>query len=188
MALNDFTCSALIGGTSGTLDKISSLDGLQNNDRAKVLTSDGVYWYIYNESGTDTEDGYLYIEPDSESGCWYLVGTTIQPYDIGGTFNGSPTSNLVILRYPIPREVTFPASLTLSLMIANTAATAETVFSLQKNDVEFGTATFAASGTSATFAAASDTTFSVGDILTIVSPSTPDATLADLGWAIVGIR
>lgn len=235
MALNDYTCSALTGGGTGALDKISSSDGLQDNDRAKVLTSDGVYWYLYDSSGADTEDGYLYIEPDSESGCWYLVGTTPnaddnfhyldaitaisgadelliydssiatykkitranflsgvataeQPYDIGGTFNGSPTDSLIILRYPMPRSVIFPSSLTSSLMIADTAATAETVFSLQKNDVEFGTATFAASGTSATFAATSETVFLAGDILTIVAPASADATLADLGWAIVGTR
>lgn len=114
-------------------------------------------------------------------------GTT-HPYDIGGTFNGVPTDGLVMLRYPMPRAVTFPAGLTTSKMIANTAATASTVFSLKKNGTEFGTATFAAAGTSATFAAALETSFAAGDILTIVAPATADATLADLGWAIVGSR
>ena len=79
-------------------------------------------------------------------------------------------------------------TLTGSLMISGIAATADAVFSIKKNGTEFGTATFAASGTSATFAAASETIFSIGDILTITAPATPDATLGNLGWAIGGTR
>lgn len=109
-------------------------------------------------------------------------------YDVGGSMWGAPTGSLVIMRLPMVRKVIFPASLTGSQFKAGTAATAQTVFSLKKNGVEFGTATFAAAGTSATFAAASETQFSVGDILTIVAPASPDATLADLGWLIAGTR
>lgn len=109
-------------------------------------------------------------------------------YDVGGSMWGAPTASLVIMRLPMVRKVVFPASLSGSYMIAATAATASTVFSLKKNGVEFGTATFGAAGTSATFAAASATNFSVGDILTIVAPASPDATLADLGWLIAGTR
>ncbi|WP_035241142.1 hypothetical protein [Desulfobacter vibrioformis] len=121
-----------------------------------------------------------------------IPGGGPKPYDIGGTYNGTPTTSMVLLRYPMPRAVTFPVSLADSKMIAGTAATAETVFSLQKDTgaggVEFGTATFAASGTSATFAAAYETSFVAGDILTLVAPVSADATLADLGWAIVGTK
>ena len=109
-------------------------------------------------------------------------------YDIYGTFIGKPTDGLEMLYVPIARTVTFPAGLTGSLMKAKTTATSEAVFSLRKNGVEFGTATFAASGTAATFAATAETVFSAGDELTIVAPATADATIAGLGWAIVGTR
>ncbi|MDX9785438.1 MAG: hypothetical protein RBT11_01585 [Desulfobacterales bacterium] len=118
------------------------------------------------------------------------IGGGDQPYIIGGSFMGAPTASLVLVIHPFAIDVTFPAGLTNSKLVATVAATAETVFSLKKNGVEFGTATFAAAGTVATLAAASDATFdeSSGDIFTLVAPATPDATLAGLGWAIRGAR
>lgn len=111
-----------------------------------------------------------------------------QPYDIPIMYNGPPTDALVMLRIEMVRTVTFPAGLTLSRLKALTAATAEAVFSLKKGVTEFGTMTFAISGTVATVAAPSETVFAAGDILTLVAPSTADATLADLYGMIVGTR
>ena len=101
---------------------------------------------------------------------------------------GAPTASLVLLRYPFPRQVIFPASLTNSQGKAGTAATAQTDFDIQKNAVSVGTMRFAAAGTVATFIMASQTTFAAGDILTVVSPASPDATLANLGFALAGTR
>lgn len=108
-------------------------------------------------------------------------------YDVGGSLVGKPTSSLTIMRLPMVRKVVFPASLTGSSMIAGVAATAQTVFSLKKDGAEFGTATFAISGTVATFAGAG-ASFAVGEVLTIVAPGSPDSTLGDLGWLIAGTR
>jgi len=111
-----------------------------------------------------------------------------QPYDVGGSYAGAPTASLVLVRYPFPRAVAFPASLTDSRGVAATAATAQTDFDLKKNNVSFGTMRFAAAGTTASFIAASSTSFAAGDILTVVSPGTPDATLANIGFALAGTR
>jgi len=62
--------------------------------------------------------------------------------------------------------------------MAEVAATASATFTLTKNGVSFGTATFAAAGTVPTFTVASDTDFAVGDILRIMPPGTQDATLS----------
>lgn len=110
------------------------------------------------------------------------------PYDIGGTFNGLLSSNFVLSRIPAVRDITLPVGLTGSRMVAEVAATSEAILSLRKDGVEFGTATFPAAGTEATFASAAETVFSSGNIFKIVAPSTPDATLASLGWVIVGSR
>ncbi len=67
MALNDYTCSALIGGTDGALDKIDG-DGLQVGDRAKVLTSSGVYWYILEYRPAESENSPYLITPDTNAG------------------------------------------------------------------------------------------------------------------------
>jgi len=45
---------------------------------------------------------------------------------------------------------------------------------------------FAAGATTATFTMSSATTYLAGDILTVVAPSSPDATLANLAWTFVG--
>jgi hypothetical protein len=63
---------------------------------------------------------------------------------------------------------------------AETAATAETDFDLQKNDVSIGTVRFAISGTVATFVAISEETFVAGDRLELIAPVTPDGTLAEI--------
>jgi len=45
---------------------------------------------------------------------------------------------------------------------------------------------FAAGASAASFAMTSATTFAAGDVLTIVAPATPDATLANLVWTLAG--
>ena len=110
------------------------------------------------------------------------------PYDIGCSVVGAPAANAVLLRYPVPRAITFPAGMTNSKAIANTAATASTTFTLKKNGTSFATFQFAAAGTAATFTAASSTAFAAGDILTITAPSAADTTLADLGIALAATR
>jgi hypothetical protein len=111
-----------------------------------------------------------------------------QPYDVGGSYSAAPTASLVVIRYPFPRAVSFPASMTSSKGVAGTAATAQTDFDLQKNGSSFGTMRFAAAATTATFIAASSTSFAAGDILTVVAPASPDATLAGIGFSLAGTR
>jgi len=60
------------------------------------------------------------------------------------------------------------------------AATASATFTMLKNGISFGTINFAAAANTATFTVAADTTFDVGDRLTITAPSPADATLADV--------
>jgi len=110
------------------------------------------------------------------------------PYDVGGCVVGKPGANAVILRYPLPRAVRFIAGMTLSKGVAGTAAAAASSFLIRKNGTQFSTMDFAASATSATFTCSTTTDFAAGDILTVVSPSTIDDTLADIGFALAGIR
>jgi hypothetical protein len=47
---------------------------------------------------------------------------------------------------------------------------------------------FAAGVTTPTFTAATATDFAAGDVLTIIAPNPADSTLADIGFALAGIR
>ena len=114
-------------------------------------------------------------------------GGSANPYDIGITKPSTPEADEVLLRYPFPRSVYFDYDCSPGQAIADVAATAETVFSLKKDGVEFCTITFAISGTTGTFSG-EQSTFVTGEILTLEAPASADATLADLGFSICGVR
>jgi hypothetical protein len=106
---------------------------------------------------------------------------------VTGTFvNGKPTASLVLQRYVFATTVSFPAALAGSQGTAATAATAIATFTVQKNGVNVGTMVFAAAATTAAFTMATATTFNAGDVLTLVAPAVPDATLANLAWTFMG--
>ncbi|MGH8520137.1 MAG: DUF2793 domain-containing protein [Gammaproteobacteria bacterium] len=109
-------------------------------------------------------------------------------YLAGAMYNGAPTASLIMLHHVVTRQVIFPSGLTGSQGKAGTAATAQTDFDIQKNGSSVGTMRFAASATSATFIMASQQTFAAGDILKVVAPATPDATLANLTFTLSGTR
>jgi hypothetical protein len=106
---------------------------------------------------------------------------------VSGSFSGRPTANLVLQSYVFAAPATVPAGLSGSRSTAATAATASTTFNIQKNGANIGTMVFAPSAAAATFTMTSATLFNVGDVLTVIAPATPDATLANLAWTIVGI-
>lgn len=145
-------------------------------------------WRAY-AIGDSTAD---YIFNEASPGAWEPYSAAVafptQPYDIGAMIPGAPSASLVCMRYKFPRAVDFPASLTNSQGVAGTAATAQTDFDVRKNGVSFGTIRFAAAGTSATFIAAGSSSFAAGDVLTVVAPASPDATLADISVTLAGTR
>jgi hypothetical protein len=106
---------------------------------------------------------------------------------VSGSFSGRPTANLVLQSYVFAAPGTLPAGLSGSRGTAATAATASTIFNIQKNGANVGTMVFAPSAAVATFTMSSATVFNAGDVLTVIAPALPDATLADLAWTIMGI-
>lgn len=109
------------------------------------------------------------------------------PYDVGTGVNGVPTVSATIIRYIFPRSVTFPASLTGSIAKCGTAPSAQTDFDIRRDGSSIGTMRFAASGTTASYVGVSATTFSTGQILTVVNPSNLNS-LADLTFTYAGKR
>jgi hypothetical protein len=129
-------------------------------------------------------NGFVYCD---DTDCEATTGENVA-YDFNVYYNGVPGNSQELTRLPAVRAYTVPITMAGSDLDAGAAATAETVISFKKNGSEFGTATVAISGTSATFAAASATSFSVGDVLTVVCPASADATLADIGITIKASR
>jgi Putative phage tail protein len=107
---------------------------------------------------------------------------------VSGSQAGSATANLVAQRYVFADTVIFPAGLTGSQGTAGAAATATATYSVRKNGAPVGTMVFPAGAAAATFTMSSATTYVAGDILTVVAPASPDPTLANLAWTLVGSR
>jgi Putative phage tail protein len=119
----------------------------------------------------------------------YMVKGTGQTSStvVSGSFTGRPTANLVLQSYVFAASATLPVGLSGSRGTASTVATAMTTFVIQKNSVAVGNMSFLGSAATATFAMSSATVFNAGDVLTVVTPATPDATLANLAWTFLGI-
>jgi len=73
---------------------------------------------------------------------------------------------------------------------SSTAATSSTTFTVKKNGSAVGTIVWGAGSTTPTFTTTSGAaiTFNSGDVITIVGPSTADATLASWGATLVSTR
>lgn len=120
-----------------------------------------------------------------------LGGTVTYTSYLGGhdlstnRVDGKPGPSEVLFDYVAVREYTLPANFAGSYFEADAAATAEAEFSVTKDDVEIGTITVAAAGTTATFVSAGSTV-AAGERVKIIAPSVQDATLADFTLTIKG--
>jgi hypothetical protein len=113
-------------------------------------------------------------------------GAIAAPAYVAGSFAGSPGAGQTIERYIFGGPVTFPQGLAGSYGSAGAPATSSATFTIAKNGAAVGTMIFPAGATAASFAMASATPFSGGDVLTIAAPATPDPTLANLAWTLTG--
>lgn len=99
-----------------------------------------------------------------------------------GFFNNGvqPSASYRFLYIVPPQSVTVPSGAGSSTCVAGTAATGSTTLTVKKNGSAVGTAVWAASGTSCSYTWSSSTSWNgTTDVMEIVGPATPDATLAD---------
>ena len=113
---------------------------------------------------------------------------TTVPHDIAVTHYGAPSDNAVVMFFAPTRSFSIAANFTNSVAVADTAATAEAVFTIFKlsggSETQIGTITFAAASKTGVFSTSSETLLSVGDVVKIKAPATADSTLADLAITI----
>ena len=113
-----------------------------------------------------------------------------QPFDVHAFYPGMPPANAKLYRGKLARAVTFPANFSGAQFSASANATASAVFDIQKNGSSIGSCTIVAGGTTPTFTSSGGAaqTFAAGDLLSIIAPETPDATLADPAITLAGTR
>jgi len=91
-----------------------------------------------------------------------------------------------LLRTVVARRSRLKVDLAGSQGAAGVAATAETDLDVQRNGTSIGTIRFAASASAAVFIAASENVLEPGDLLEVIAPGSPDATLADIAITLAG--
>lgn len=101
---------------------------------------------------------------------------------------GAPGASEYIYRRVTALPYTLPMGLGASRAACATVPTSAAVFSLRRNETEFGTLTYPAAEQYGVFASAADEDFTTGDILAVVAPATPDATLDSPFATLVGLR
>ena len=151
---------AVSGEVQGLLSDVSSLEG-------DVSALDGTLTSVSGELAAHLAGG---------------EGSA--PYDIGLYYSGEIPAGMILLRYPLPRAVSFDFGGGDSQAVAGVGATGSPVFSIKKDGSEVGTITF--SGAAGTFSG--EASFTAGEVLTVVAPASADATLAGIGFALSGTR
>jgi hypothetical protein len=186
----DGTWAAVSGAAGGTVTSVALTVPAELSVSGSPITSSGTLAVTKaNQSANQ-----VYAGPTSGGAAAPAFRTLVaadlqaQPYDVGSFIEAAPTASQVVLRHVFARTVVFASGLSPSAGAAGTAATAQTDFDIQKNGGSVGTMRFAAAGTTASFIMASQTTFSAGDVLKVVAPGTPDATLAQITFTLAGTR
>lgn len=138
------------------------------------------------ESTVGQANGVASLGSDGKVPLSQLPTAGAQPFDATVFYPGVPTASAII-DIEFARAVQFAANFAGSALKARVAAAGTTVVAVLKNGSAAGTATFSAGGTVAAFSAAA-VTFNAGDFMSLVFPSTPDATLANIRGVMVGTR
>jgi len=175
---------------------IITLTGTLTGNRNLIAPARTKIYAVYNNTSgaftvtVKTSGGTGVVVPQKGRAVVYCDGTNVvaltsDAYDMAAMKAGKPAASEVIMRFVCVRPFTIPQDFAQSRAVAGVAATASTTFDCKKNGAAaFGTFNFAGAATVATFTLASATAFAPGDILTIVAPASPDATLADVAITI----
>ena len=111
----------------------------------------------------------------------FAVDPLATPYDIGTAAAGMPSSGAVLLTFEAVRAFIIPKDFAGSVASASANSTNVTTCTVSKNGSPIGTFTYAAGANVATFATTSEAiSIAAGDVITVVAPDIPDASLSDL--------
>jgi hypothetical protein len=115
-------------------------------------------------------------------------GGALEPFDLATYVLGTPIANQVLLRFKAVRAFTWASALSGSQFSAGVAATASYTVTIKQNGSSIGTLVWAAAGTTPTVTFSSTVNFAAGDLIEIIAPATPDATLAQIALDFSGTR
>lgn len=173
---------------SASMNYTSMTSGFANRQAGIVspviLVDEGDYLEFRVNYSNTTDDDIL-----ANGDTWFQVivyeDQNTAPIEFQGFLAGTPGTSDRVWMFVATRSFTIPEDMTLSQGYAETAPSAQTDFDLQKNGSSFGTMRFPSSTKTATFIAASDTSFLPGDRLEIHTPGNLNS-LADVAFNLYG--
>lgn len=183
------TVRALLNSSALRLKVPLQLDG-STSGAALVKTQAAAGAYTFQLPNTDPIVGYNLFASAFSGGVITLdwqnpsPASSADPAGLPAMMIGVGTPSQKVMIYPV--NFSFSLPLTGSTAIALTAATAQTDFDIQVNGISKGTIRFAASGTVGTLISATTSALSSGDVVRIIGPLVPDATLANVGFNLAG--
>lgn len=176
------------GTTLQSLADVSVIDG-QTIDQRFLMWSQASNRWIAKDitEGLVVATGPVGPEgPKGDPGPQGNPGTNANTYIIAGSFEGTLLANEILLTHVVVLAVTQAAGLVDSKAVSTVAATAQTVLAINQNGTQIGTITFAAGSKVGVVTSPSAVNLNPGDVVTIVAPATPDATLANVAVSIMG--
>lgn len=111
-------------------------------------------------------------------------------YDISSFYNGSPGNGEVIFKMRFARRVTFLENFAGSKGVPVTVADANADFDIKRNGVKVGIMQFGTGASTPNFSddLGGPITFEEDDVMDIQAPGSADATLANFGFTLAGVR
>lgn len=145
--------------------------------------SNGALFFVTAPYSTFKKGLYYYTASNSTWNQVYLDTNTL--FDISGFVSGTPANASNLMMLAVVRPFSLPANLAGSVARSTVATTASTDYVVQKNGTTVATITFGASSNIGTFSNQAAVSFALGDVLSIKSPVTSDATHANIAWTLV---
>jgi hypothetical protein len=174
-----YQTSTIVTETVGDLTETVT-DTSSTDDKAKSSFYQSQHHYEEADAAADILEEIEQIQEDLEANSLVVR--------MGLWFAGTPSEDELLFRYTFTDTVEYPANLGVTQAESLVAATAEAVFSIQKDDVEFATITFEAASAVGTLGASDATTFIAGETLSVVAPSAVDSTLSGINITLAANR
>jgi hypothetical protein len=178
------------GATTGTIKLRTIVAGtgvglsLDTNNNLEISnTAAGV-------TSFNTRTGAIVFQVSDLTGVGGALLTNVAAakyYDVPGGAAGAITASQLILEHVAVRTITWNANFSGSYGYASVAATASTTFTISVAGSQIGTMVFAAGATTATFTLTGGASINPGQVLTVTGPSSPDLTLANVTFTLLGL-